>query len=161
MENQGFTFIDHEFSWDDEIKNDNAEWVLLPEGEYPFTVTKFERNRFNGSAKLPPCNMAVLTISVNGGAAGNTTVTHRLYLHSKTEGLLCAFFESIGQRKRGEPLRPRWNELIGARGRCKVGIYRYTKSDGTESQSNEIKRFLPPEEPKAAPVQQTWGQGGF
>ncbi len=70
---------------------------------------KFERQRHPGSAKLPPCAMALLTIQIDGGEKGPSVVTHRLYLHTRTEGLLCAFFESIGQRKHGEALRPRWN----------------------------------------------------
>ena len=74
-----------------------------------------ERARFEGSAKLPPCSMAKLTLKIFGGAKGDTTVTDRLYLHTKTQGLLGAFFESIGQCKRGETFRPRWNEVVGAR----------------------------------------------
>lgn len=159
--NQGFQTVDREFSWDDEIVNDSNEWILLPDGEYPYVVTNFERARHPGSAKLPPCKMAILTLSIDGGAAGTTTVTHRLFLHSKCEGLLSAFFESIGQKKHGEPLRMNWQTVIGAKGRCKLEIHNYTGNDGTEKQSNQVKRFLPPEEPKAAPVQQTWAQGKF
>ena len=159
--NQGFQTVDREFSWDDEIKNDGADWVLLPEGEYPFTITDFERGRHPGSAKLPPCNMAILTLSIDGGMAGKTTVINRLFLHSKTEGLLCAFFESIGQRKHGEPLRMNWQNVIGSTGRCKLEVHTYTNKDGEERQSNQVKRFLSPEDPKAAPVQQTWAQGKF
>lgn len=56
-----------EFGWDDEIQNDSPDRVVLPEGEYPFEVTKFERQRHPGSAKLPPCAMALLTIQIDGG----------------------------------------------------------------------------------------------
>ena len=149
-----------EFGWDDDIQNDSPDLVLLPEGEYPFEVTKFERQRHPGSAKLPPCAMALLTIQIDGGEKGPSVVTHRLYLHTRTEGLLCAFFESIGQRKHGEALRPRWNEVNGSRGRCRVGIHEYTNKYGDKRQSNEITRFLPPEEPKAAQGQ-GWTQGSF
>ena len=148
------------FNWDDEIQNDGPDYVLLPEGEYPCTVTKFERARFEGSAKLPPCSMAKLSITVHGGAKGDAYVTHRLYLHTRTEGLLCAFFESIGQRKHGEALRPRWDELEGAQGLCRLGIHEYTKKDGTPGSTNEITKFLPPPEPKAAPAP-SWKQGAF
>ncbi len=48
-------------------------------------------------------------------------MTHRLYLHTKTQGLLGAFFESIGQCKRGETFRPRWNEVVGAKGMLQSG----------------------------------------
>lgn len=75
------------FGWDDEIKNDGPDFVLLPEGDYLFTVTGFERARYEGGAKLPPCSMAKLTIRVHGGDKGETSVTHRLYLHSRCEGL--------------------------------------------------------------------------
>ena len=87
-----------------------------------------------------------------------------LYLHTKTQGLLGAFFESIGQCKRGETFRPRWNEIVGARGWCKLGIREYIKQSGPHAgetgQSNEVQRFLPPPEPKAAPAQ-GWTQGAF
>ena len=109
---------DRALGWDDEFTNEQQEFVLLPEGEYAFEVTGMERARFEGSAKLPPCSMAKLTLKIFGGAKGDTTVTHRLYLHTKTQGLLGAFFESIGQCKRGETFRPRWNEVVGAKGIC-------------------------------------------
>ena len=105
---------DRALSWDDEFTNEQQEFVLLPEGDYAFEVTGMERARFEGSAKLPPCSMAKLTLKIFGGAKGDTTVTDRLYLHTKTQGLLGAFFESIGQCKRGETFRPRWNEVVGA-----------------------------------------------
>lgn len=149
------------FGWDDEIQNDGPDYVLLPDGDYPFTVTKFERARFDGSAKLPPCSMAKLSITVHGGDKGDAYVTHRLYLHTRTESLLCAFFESIGQRKHGEKLRPRWDELEGAQGLCHLGIHEYTKKNGDPGTSNEITKFLPPPEPKAAPAATSWKQGAF
>ena len=111
---------DRALGWDDEFTNEQQEFVLLPEGDYAFEVTGMERARFEGSAKLPPCSMAKLTLKIFGGAKGDTTVTHRLYLHTKTQGLLGAFFESIGQCKRGETFRPRWNEVVGAKGISRV-----------------------------------------
>ena len=155
MNNEGFAL-----DWDAELTNEQKEFVLLPEGDYPFEVTQMERSHFEGSAKLPPCSMAKLTIRVYGGDKGDATVTHRLYLHTKTQGLLGAFFESIGQCKRGETFRPHWNEAIGSKGLCRLGIHDYVKKDGTSGQSNEIVRFLPPLVPKAAPSQ-GWTQGAF
>ena len=152
---QGFAL-----GWDDEVTNEQKEFVLLPEGDYPFEVTGMERARYEGSAKLPPCSMAKLTLKVCGGAKGDTTVTHRLYLHTRTQGLLGAFFESIGQCKRGETFRPRWNEVVGAKGICHLGIHSYTRKSGDPGESNEVVRFLPPPQPKAAPSQ-GWTQGAF
>lgn len=153
---------DRELGWDDEIQKDGFDFVLLPEGDYPFEVTKIERGRFAGSAKLPPCNMATLTLHVDGADAGETVITHRLYLHTKTEGLLCAFFESIGLRKHGEPLRMPWNQVVGARGIAKIEIHDYTKKDGTDGESNQVQRFLAPkDESDTAAAPATWTQGAF
>lgn len=58
---------DRALSWDDEFTNEQQEFVLLPEGEYAFEVTGMERARFEGSAKLPPCSMAKLTLKIFGG----------------------------------------------------------------------------------------------
>ena len=121
--------IDRELSWDDEIEKDGSDFVILPEGDYDFTVTGFERGRHNGSAKLPACNKAILTVKIEG-SEGTTTIKHNLFLHSKCEGLLCAFFTSIGQRKRGEKLRMNWVRVVGSHGKCHVGIHEYQGRDG-------------------------------
>lgn len=154
--------MDREFGWDDVIENDGKGWVLLPDGEYPFTVLSFKRKRYGGSAKLPPCNQAELTIEIDGGSLGKTTVFHSLFLHTKTEGLLCAFFTSIGQRKHGEPLRMNWPAVIGAKGRCKVYIDKWTGRDGKEHESNKIEKFLEPKEPeKTSSAAEGWKPGAF
>ena len=43
-----------------------TETRTLPSGDYPFTVTAFERGEFAGNDKTPSCNMAVLTIEMDG-----------------------------------------------------------------------------------------------
>ena len=48
--------------WDDAIESDGQEFVILEEGDYNFTVTDFERGRFPGGTKIPPCNKAALTL---------------------------------------------------------------------------------------------------
>lgn len=140
-----------ELGWDDVITEERS-FILLPEGEYNFTVKDFRRDRYtpkNETAKLPPCNKAVLTIEIDGGSKGKITLEHNLFLHQSVEGLLSAFFLSIGLKKHGEPLRMEWNKVVGCKGRCKVGIREWkSQNTGETMQSNEIKRFLEP-----APVQ--------
>lgn len=156
-----------EFNWDDVIQNDGEEFVLLPEGDYDFVVKSFERGRHNGSEKLPPCNKAVLKIEVSNGQQ-KSTITHNLMLHSKCEGLICAFFTGIGHRKHGEQLRMDWNRVAGSRGRCKVGVRTWKNKNGEDQKSNEIKKFYDPAEsaqatkPQSvqAPQQTSFG-GGF
>lgn len=139
--------IDRELGWEDVIQNDSAGG-LLPEGEYSFVITAVERARHGGSAKLPPCNKAVVTLALADEAGNAGQLRHNLFLHSKCEGLLCAFFLAIGLRRHGEPLRMRW-DIVGRRGRCQVSQRSYTGSDGAERKANDIARFL---EPAALPA---------
>ena len=154
--------IDREFSWDDAIENDGPEFVTLPEGEYDFQIIGLERKRYQGGAKLPACPMAEVKIDVYGPDGIHAIVTHRLYLHSKTEGLLCAFFTCIGQRQHGQRLVPNWNRVVGSAGRCKLGIREYNGNT-----YNEIKSFLEPKQAQQyqqpAQPQQSWqpGRGAF
>lgn len=146
-----------ELGWDDAITNDESEFQPIPEGDYTFTVTKFERGRSAGKGKLPPCNMAILTLRIDGGAR-SITVTENLILHSSLEWKLSSFFRSIGQKKHGEPLCPRWNEVVGAVGRCRVYISDYLDKEGRPHQNNKIDKFLDPDDTAqtAAPAAQRY-----
>lgn len=134
-----------ELQWDDTIEKESSDFILLPEGDYNFTVESFERGRHGGSEKLPPCNKAVLTLVI-GTAEGDVRITHNLFLHSKTEPLLSAFFTCIGQKKKGEPLKMDWGMVPGASGRCRVVVSPYRNRDGEERKCNDIKKFYPKEE---------------
>lgn len=170
MSEQNWNTADREFGWDDEIQNDGQGFRLLPEGDYTFTVKKFERARHSGSDKIPPCNKAVLTVEVSRqDAAGIVPVT--LFLHSKFEWKLCQFFTAIGQRRHGETMRMNWNAVPGACGSCHVGVRTWTGNDGKERENNEITEFYDPAErpeheqiglemPKGS-VSTPWDQGGF
>ena len=134
-----------ELQWDDTIEKESSDFILLPEGDYNFTVESFERGRHTGSDKLPPCNKAILTLRIEA-EEGTVLITHNLFLHSKTEGLLSAFFTRIGQKKKGEPLKMNWTQVPGSSGRCKVGIHPYINKNGEEKKSNNIKKFYPKED---------------
>ena len=87
--------VEREYNWDDVITEDATEFPLLPEGDYDFEVESYERARHPGSDKLPPCNKAIVKIRIEE-AAGTVYINHNLFLHSKTEGMLSAFFAAIG-----------------------------------------------------------------
>ncbi|MEI6726328.1 MAG: DUF669 domain-containing protein [Actinomycetes bacterium] len=135
--------------WDDEIENDGAggDFITLPAGEYPFEVVGFERERYTPgpNAKLPACNKAVIEIRLDGGALGTATIKENLFLHSRTEGILCAFFTSIGARQHGQKVAMDWGRVIGSTGRAKVAIRKYDK-DGEERTINQVKQWLEPSE---------------
>lgn len=137
---------ERELGWDDEIEKDGSDFILLPEGDYDFTVAKFERGRFQGSSKMPACNQAKLELTVHSPEHGNVTIFHNLFLHTKTEGLLSNFFSGIGQKKKGEKLRMNWGTVIGSKGRLRLEINKYQGNDGTEKTNNQVKKFYPFEE---------------
>jgi hypothetical protein len=150
-------FEGHEIGWDGQIENDSPDFVLLPEGDYDFEVTNFERARHQGSDKLPPCNKAIVHIRIEG-LEGVSTIKHNLFLHSITEGMLCSFFTAIGQRKKGERVTMNWNNVIGSKGRAKVGIREWVNDEGRKLSVNEIKRFYEPED---KPQNNSNGKVGF
>lgn len=155
---QNMTPGEHEIGWDDTIQNDSV-FSIVPEGDYNFIVKKFERGRHNGPTAenpngLPPCNKAILTIEVSDGAGHKTTIIHNLFLHSRTEGMVCAFFTAIGQRKVGEPLKPNWNQVIGSTGTCKVIKDEFKTKNGGKSENNKISRFYAKGDPDHPPIQE-------
>lgn len=137
--------VDRELNWDDTIVNEGGGFMLLPEGDYNFTVAKFDRARFAGSANLPACNQAKLELTIHCPQNGDVTVFHNLFLHTKTEGLLSNFFAGIGQKKKGEPLQMNWPAVVGSKGRCQLEHNKYT-SKGEERVNNQVKRFYDYEE---------------
>ena len=153
----------HELNWDDEIQHDGTPFQVLPEGDYLFSVAKFERARHNGSEKIPPCNKAVLTLSLQG-TDGSGSMQTNLFLHSKFEWKLCQFFTAIGQRRPGETLRMNWGAVTGSSGYCHVGVRKWMDRDGKEREGNEVTQFYDPldnpmrqgSEPKPEP-----GAGGY
>ena len=134
-----YTNTPHEIGWDDEISNESS-YILLEEGDYDFTVTAFERGRFPGSPKIPACGKATLTLEVKT-AAGAASVKYDRIMWSTLEFKLHDFFCAIGQKKRGDPLRPRWSEVVGSQGRAHFKPRTYTKKDGGEGKANDVEKF--------------------
>ena len=143
------------YDWDSEINNESSEFVLLPEGDYDFTVEKFERGMFDGSDKLPACKKAIVTFTI-WGAEDKISVTENFLLCSKLEWKLSSLFLSVGMKKHGEPLRMNWTGLVGQKGRCHIFAEPGKNSDKL---FNRIKKFYAYDEdvqtikPASQPVQ--------
>lgn len=142
-----------EMDWNDTIENDGQEFIILPAGDYNFTVTNFERGRFPGSQKMAACNKATLTLQVDTDKGPAFTHTD-LILNRRLEWKISSFFRSIGQKKHGEKLVMDWNKVVGSRGRGHFKPRTYTK-DGEERQTNEVDRFYD-YDPKNFPEEDEW-----
>ena len=129
-------------SWDDAIENDGqGGFILLPEGDYDFTVSGFERGQHNGSDKIPPCPKALLTLSVET-ANGVAEIKDQLILYKTLEWKLSSFFRSIGLKKHGERLVMDWNKVLGAQGHAHIIQRTYTGNDGTLKKANGVQYYM-------------------
>ena len=129
------------FDWDSAIEDDGQGFVLLEEGDYDFTVTGFERGQHNGSAKVPPCPKALLTLSVET-PTGVAEIKENLILYKTMEWKLSSFFRSIGMKKHGERLVMDWGRVLGAQGRAHIIQREYVGNDGTTKKTNGVGYFM-------------------
>ena len=142
--------------WDDEVE-EGSPFVLLPAGDYPFVVVKFERSIYekntNYESKVPAnCPMAIVTIEVTAPDGQNTTLTEKLFLYKKMQWKINQFFTSIGAPKSADgKVKMNWNMVLGSRGTAKVifNNYKDTKT-GEDRQNNRIDKFNEPTQQAAA-----------
>lgn len=142
--------------WDSAIESDGQQFIVLPEGDYSFTVTGFERGRYPGSTKIPPCNKASLTLTIELPDGQVATCREDLILYRTIEWKLASFFRAIGQKKTGERVVMDWTKVMGARGRAHFKPRAYIK-DGSEHTINSVDHYYDPEPQAAQPdwVRQT------
>lgn len=137
------------YDWDDEITDDgyeSTEIVLLPEGNYPFKVIKVEKKYYEGSNKIPACNMAKVTLLIDGGDLGNGMCTENIYLLDKQEWKAAQFLRSLGLKKHGEPVKWRLiTEANGCEGRCRVIQDTFDGRNGTTT-NNKVDKYFDKEE---------------
>ena len=150
--------------WNDTIQDDGKEFVILPEGDYFFTVTDFEHARFPGSAKIPACNKATLSLDIENDK-GIATARVDLILYRTLEWRIASFFRSIGMKKHGEQVVMDWTKVVGARGKAHIKPRSYTGKNGEERHANNVESFIDCDDPKglveARDPELPWGNSSF
>lgn len=134
-----------ELGWDDTIVKDDSDYEPVPEGDYDFTIEKYERARSKGEGKLPACNMAIVYFRIEDRDR-TVVIRENFVLHSSLEWKLSELFCGIGLKKKGEELRMNWNQVTGATGRCRVSLD-VDKNDPNKKY-NHIKKIYPKEQKK-------------
>lgn len=105
-------------SWDDEFEE--SEFILLPEGDYNFTITQFERGQFNGSDKLPPAPQANIRFLIPFEGQ-EVNVDYKLILCKSLQWKNHQLFESVGLIKKGSGAQKLpWDQLVGKSGVCEI-----------------------------------------
>lgn len=126
-------------------------WTLLPEGFYPFRVERMERERYQGSQKMPQCPMAKLTLAVAGTDGRETAVQQRLYITRNQLWKVSRFMEAVGRgRNEAGKVIIDWGGIEGMGGFVKLKVRSYTGRDGQERQTNDVEWFVKPEEQQQA-----------
>ena len=135
------------FGCDEEVETSDSSFTLLPEGEYEFVVKDFERGRHKGSAKIPPCDMAVYTLHMENPGGLSADLRYNLQLDDSLRWKITQFFKAIGlidgNVPEGTKVRFPWDNAIGCRGRAEVSVSKWTGDDGKERESNRVERVMP------------------
>ena len=127
-----------EMDWDDEVEK--SEYTLLPEGDYDFVVESFERGRYEGGSKIPPCKRALLKIRVDA-PEGSTVMNESLLLHKDLKWKLAEFFQAIGAEEVNGRIKMNWQIVPQATGRATIEVRSDAKDP--EKKYNHVKKFLP------------------
>lgn len=146
---------DEALDWDvceaDPDDGSHGGWTLLPEGYYPFRVVRMERERYQGSQKMPQCPMAKLTLAVTGADGADSTVQERLYITRKQLWKVSRFMEAVGRGRNADgKVVIDWAGIEGAAGWLKLKVRTYTGRDGQERETNDVEWFCKPEEQEKA-----------
>lgn len=125
--------------WNSEIEE---TYLDLPDGTYEYKVTELERGHYEPkpTSKIKePCPQVKVIVEVQdpNGSDQKAKLNSLLLLHTRTKGLLCNFFRSVGLMKKGEPLKMDWN-VIGKTGKLVL--------THNEKGYMQIDKFLPQEE---------------
>jgi len=126
--------------WGDTLEVD-TRYRILPEGDYRFRITGFERGHYDGGQKIPPYPQAKLAAAVDYDGH-IVEVRFNLLLYRDLEWRLSAFFRSIGLKKEGERVTMDWTKVPNARGMFHLKPESYTDADGKLHETNQVSRFL-------------------
>lgn len=146
--------------WDDEVE-EGSPFVLLPEGNYPFTITNLEKGIYEKPAgresKVPAnCPKATVTLEFISPTGETTTLTENFFLYKKMQWKINQFFTSIGAPKNPEgKVRMNWGSVLGAKGTASLIVNEYTDKNNNKAQNNRIKDFLEPTQQATAPSYQS------
>lgn len=121
-----------------EEQKDFGDTPVLPEGDYTFEVVKVEKQYYGGGAKIPECNMAVVSMAIDGGELGRGFCSERLYMVDKMLWKATKFLKSIGLRETGEKFKP--SQVIGTEKKTGRAHFIVDEYNGTER--NRLSYFI-------------------
>ena len=138
--------------WEDEIE-ESSSFELIPDGDYWFEVTNFEREWWEPNdpenSRIKACNQANIELTIiwknDQGQVKTSKIQYRLKVTESLTFLIFRFFECVGLRKKGDGTKLKlalFNQVVGRTGVCAIG-----KREGSKGGTfNDVKYCYPPEE---------------
>lgn len=129
-----------EFNWDDTVIADGSEFVTFEEGEYPFTVKKFERSMVK-NGKNAGKKQADYTLECTRGDGKRKDVHYRIILDTEYSWKITGFFRALGMftGDNGSEFMPNWDEAVNKTAMCELSVREYQVESETRT-TNDVKR---------------------
>lgn len=140
--NNGF-----ELDWDSTIEQDEQQsFVLLPEGDYSFTVDSVARTYVgNESEKYAGAKMAQVFLNIEVPGQESVQIRENFILHSNFAWKIGSLLLCVGLKKKGESISGNyWSRLPGTRGRCRLVQNDSKKKPGQKF--NNVDVFYAPDD---------------
>ena len=136
----------YQLDWDSTIEADDREYIVLPEGDYAFTVDHVDRSYVGQeSEKYAGCKMATVYMNVHVPGQEDVQIRENFILHSNFAWKIGALLVCVGLKKKGEPISGNyWNQIPGTNGRC--SIVQNASRKNPETKFNNVAKFYEPDE---------------
>lgn len=129
--------------WTDEVEDSGMDFILLGEGDYVFVVEKLDKERYEGSEKVPPCPRATITLAIPLPDGRTARVFDRILLYSGNEWRIFRFFECFGfEKNENGKMVPHWDEIIGQQGVVRIKQREYTNKNGEKKVTNDVDCYI-------------------
>lgn len=128
----------------------NDDFVVLPKGEYPYTVSKVSFENYQPKAGkttgiTKPCKKIRLGLIVDGGDKGKAWVDENLYFYPTCMYKILSVFKSVGLISDGFKGTLPWDELKDKTGRAKFDVESYHSTKYNDDRERMVaKTFLKP-----------------
>lgn len=140
---------------------DRGNYVLLPEGDYEFTIVDLKESRHQDvGGKVGNCKQVNPVFRVKNPEDGSSVDIENFNLYMWNSrgclGMIAQYYDSIGLHKKGDPIHFDWakDHHIGKTGKLQIKHETYKKKDGTDGTSMKISKLYPKEE---AASNNSWG----
>lgn len=132
----------------EDILEDN-QFVLLPPDIYTFQVVQLDLNeRFNGSAKMPPCRKVCVHLDVyTNDTKQKVSMKEDFIFYKPLAWKVFAFFRALGLFQNNDnKVKIPWLLAQGCWGRAKIGQRSWFTQNGDERKTNQVEQWIEPDE---------------